>query len=120
MESQTIRVSKATRDILRDLAAKAQTTMAAIAEEAVKEYEQREFWENYFAGYNALRADPVAWADYDEFKRREDIAGWDRDPRSRVLVLRSCLLNATLERARAGRGSPDPAPSTNSRWARVS
>ena len=47
MESQTIRVSKATRDILRDLAAKAQTTMAAIAEEAVKEYEQREFWENY-------------------------------------------------------------------------
>jgi hypothetical protein len=69
MESQTIRVSKATRDILRDLAAKAQTTMAAIAEEAVKEYEQKKFWENYYAGYSALRADPVAWADYqDEMK----------------------------------------------------
>jgi hypothetical protein len=57
------------RDILRDLAAKAQTTMAAIAEEAVKEYEQKKFWENYYAGYTALRADPVAWADYqDEMK----------------------------------------------------
>jgi hypothetical protein len=69
MESQTIRVSKATGDILRDLAARAQTTMAAIAEEAVKEYEQKRFWENYYAGYNALRADPVAWADcQDEMK----------------------------------------------------
>ena len=69
MESQTIRVSKATRDILRDLAAKAQTTMAAIAEEAVREYERKKFWENYYAGYNALRADPIAWAEYqDEIK----------------------------------------------------
>jgi hypothetical protein len=30
-------------------------------------------------------------------------------PGARVLVLRSCSLYATLERARAGRGSPDPA-----------
>jgi hypothetical protein len=69
MESQTIRVSKATHDILRNLASKAQTTMAAIAEEAVKEYEQKKFWENYYAGYKALRADPIAWAEYqDEIK----------------------------------------------------
>ena len=72
MESQTIRVSKITRDILRDLAAKAQTTMAAIAEEAVKEYEQKKFWENYYAGYNALRADPVAWAEY-----QDEMRPWD-------------------------------------------
>ena len=45
--SQTIRVSKATRDITRNLAVKAGTTMAAIAEEAVKEYEKQKFWENY-------------------------------------------------------------------------
>ena len=32
-----------------------------------------------------------------------------RDPHLRVLMLRSCLLYATLERAPAGRGSPDPA-----------
>jgi hypothetical protein len=49
----------------------------------MKEYEQRKFWANYDAGYNALRADTVAWADYhDEMKRRENITGWDRDPRA--------------------------------------
>jgi hypothetical protein len=42
------------------------------------------------------------------------------DPRWRVLMLNSCMLYATLERARAGRGSLDPAQSTNPRWARVS
>jgi predicted transcriptional regulator len=69
MESQTIRVSKTTRDILHELAVKAGTTMAAIAEEAVKEYEKKKFWENYYAGYKALRADAIAWAEYqDEIK----------------------------------------------------
>jgi hypothetical protein len=69
MESQTIRVSKTSRDILRDLAVKAGTTMAAIAEEAVREYEQQKFWEHYYAGYKALRAEPIAWAEHkDEIK----------------------------------------------------
>jgi predicted transcriptional regulator len=69
MKSQTIRVSKTTRDILHELAVKAGTTMAAIAEEAVKEYEKKKFWENYYAGYKALRADANAWAEYqDELK----------------------------------------------------
>ncbi len=69
MDSQTIRVTKATRDILRDLAAKAQTTMTAIVEQAVKEYERKKFWEDYHAGYHALRSDPAAWAEYqDEVK----------------------------------------------------
>jgi len=72
MESQTIRVSKTTRDILRDLAVRAGTTMAAIAEEAVREYEKKKFWENYYAGYEALRADPIAWAAY-----QDEIKLWD-------------------------------------------
>ena len=72
MESQTIRVSTTTRDILRDLALKAGTTMAAIAEEAVKEYERKKFWENYYAGYKALKADPSAWAEY-----QDEIKLWD-------------------------------------------
>ena len=72
MESQTIRVSKTTRDILHDLAAKAGTNMAAIAEEAVKKYERKKFWENYYAGYKALRADPIASAEYED-----EIKLWD-------------------------------------------
>jgi predicted transcriptional regulator len=72
MESKTIRVSTTTRDILRDLALKAGTTMAAIAEEAVKEYERKKFWENYYAGYKALKADPIAWEEY-----QDEIKLWD-------------------------------------------
>jgi hypothetical protein len=72
MESQTIRVSKTTRDILRDLAVKGGTTMAAIAEEAVKQYEKKKFWENYHAGYKALRADPIAWSEY-----QDEVDLWD-------------------------------------------
>jgi hypothetical protein len=72
MERQTIRVSTTTRDILRDLALKAGTTMAAIAEEAVKEYERKKFWENYYSGYKALKADPSAWAEY-----QDEIKLWD-------------------------------------------
>jgi predicted transcriptional regulator len=64
MECQTIRVSKTTRDILRELAVKAGTTMAAIAEEAVKEYEKKKFRKNYCAGYKRLRAEAIAWAEY--------------------------------------------------------
>ena len=38
---------------------KAGTTMAAIAEEAVKEYEKKKFWGRYYyAGYKALASRP--------------------------------------------------------------
>jgi hypothetical protein len=46
--------------------------MAAIAEEAVKEYERKKFWENYYAGYKALKADPIAWEEY-----QDEIKFWD-------------------------------------------
>jgi predicted transcriptional regulator len=72
VQSQTIRVSKTTRDILRGLAVKEGSTMAAIAEEAVKEYQKKKFWENYYAGYRALRADPDAWAEHER-----EVELWD-------------------------------------------
>ena len=46
--------------------------MAAIAEEAARVYEKKKFWENYYAGYKGLRADPVAWAKY-----QDEIKLWD-------------------------------------------
>jgi predicted transcriptional regulator len=72
MESQTIRVSKMTRDILHNLAVKAGTTMSAVVEEAVREYEKKKFWENYYAGYEAVRADTAAWAEF-----QGDLTLWD-------------------------------------------
>jgi hypothetical protein len=62
MESQTIRVSKPTRDIT---GGEGGTTMAAFAQEADKEYEKQKFWKNYYAGYKGLRADAIAWAEYE-------------------------------------------------------
>jgi predicted transcriptional regulator len=72
MESATIRISKKTHETLRDLAAKAQTTMSSIVDEAVREYETSKYWQEYYAGYAALKANPEAWAEY-----QEEIRAWD-------------------------------------------
>jgi hypothetical protein len=72
MESQTIRISKKTHRTLRELAEEAGTSMTAILEAAVKEYQERRFWEELHAGYAALKADPEKWADY-----QKEIQAWD-------------------------------------------
>lgn len=72
MESQTIRISKKAHRTLRQLAEEAGTTMTAILETAVEEYERRRFWEELYAGYAALKADPEKWAEY-----QREIEAWD-------------------------------------------
>jgi predicted transcriptional regulator len=72
MESQTIRVSKKTHQTLRQLAEQAGTSMTAVLDAAVKEYQSRRFWDELDAGYAALRADPEKWADY-----QKEIEAWD-------------------------------------------
>jgi predicted transcriptional regulator len=72
MESQTIRISKKTHQTLRQLADEAGTSMTAILDEAVSEYQRKKYWEEYNAGYAALRADPEKWADY-----QKEIEAWD-------------------------------------------
>jgi hypothetical protein len=72
MESHTIRVNKKTLETIRELAEKAETTMTAIVEAAVQEYRTAEFWKEVNAGYAALRANPEAWADY-----QEEIRAWE-------------------------------------------
>jgi hypothetical protein len=66
MASRTIRVKNETYDILRDLAAEADTTIVAVLEKAVREYHRKKYWEEVDAGYARLRADPEAWAEYQE------------------------------------------------------
>jgi len=72
MDHHTIRVNKPTIDIVRELAAKAQTTMTAVVEAAVREYRANQFWKEVEAGYAALRANPEAWAEY-----QDEIRAWD-------------------------------------------
>jgi predicted transcriptional regulator len=72
MESQTIRVSKKTHQTLRQLADQAGTSMTAVLDAAVRDYQRNKYWEQYDAGYAALRADPEKWADY-----QKEIEAWD-------------------------------------------
>ena len=72
MDSLTIRVSRSTHGMLRDLADKTGDTMTDIVDRAVREYLRRCFWADYHAAYSALQADPQAWADL-----QDEVESWD-------------------------------------------
>jgi predicted transcriptional regulator len=72
-ESLTIRVSRSTHELLRDLAARSNATITAVVDEAVRDLQRKKFWEDFNAACEALRADPAVWADL----RQED-AVWDQ------------------------------------------
>ena len=57
-ESLTIRVSRSTHGLLRDLSDRTGETMTDIVDRAVREYQRRRFWEDYHAAYAAIQADP--------------------------------------------------------------
>jgi predicted transcriptional regulator len=71
MESLTIRVSRSTHALLRELADKADATMADVVDRAVRDYQRRQFWADYHTAYAALQADPTS-AEY-----RREIEAWD-------------------------------------------
>jgi predicted transcriptional regulator len=70
--SLTIRVSRSTHELLRDLAAKSNATITAVVDEAVLDLQRKKFWADFNAACEAIEADPVASADL----RRED-AAWE-------------------------------------------
>jgi hypothetical protein len=70
--SLTIRVSRSTHELLRDLAAKSNATITAVVDEAVRDLKRKKFWADFNAACEALEADPVAWADL----QQED-AAWE-------------------------------------------
>ena len=71
-ESLTIRVSRFTHGLLRDLAAKTNTTITAVVDQAVRDLQRKKFWAEFHAASEALRADPKAWAAY-----QAETAAWD-------------------------------------------
>jgi predicted transcriptional regulator len=72
MESLTIRVSRSTHGLLRELAEQTGDTMAEIVDRSVREYQRRRFWADYHAAYAAIQADPQARADL-----QGEVEGWD-------------------------------------------
>jgi predicted transcriptional regulator len=72
MDSLTIRVSRSTHALLRELAEKADATMADVVDRAVRDYQRRQFWADYHSAYAALQADPAAAAGL-----RHEVEAWD-------------------------------------------
>jgi predicted transcriptional regulator len=70
--SLTIRVSRSTHELLRDLADKSNATITALVDEAVRDLQRKKFWADFNAACEAVQADPAAWADL----RQED-AAWE-------------------------------------------
>ena len=89
-ESLTLRVNRTTHDLLKEIASESGETLTAIVDEAVKDLRKKRFWDAYDRASEALKADPVAWNEY-----QREIAEWD------------CTLSDGLEPehdAREGRG----------------
>jgi len=61
--STTIRVSEATRDRFARLADRTGRPMTQLLDEAADALERRVFFDQFSSRYDALRADPRAWAE---------------------------------------------------------
>ena len=64
MASTTIRVDAETHEILRELSREAGESLIETLRQAAKALWQRRFLKTVAAQMAALRADPVAWAEY--------------------------------------------------------
>jgi hypothetical protein len=72
MESLTVRNSRLSHSLLRELADESDETMMEVLDKALRSYRNATLLAGLEADYRALRDDPMAWAD--EVKERES---WD-------------------------------------------
>ena len=75
MVQTTVRITEATRQTLRELAAADRASMQAVLERAVEDYRRRRFLENVNAGYAALRSDATAWSEHERERDALDRIG---------------------------------------------
>jgi hypothetical protein len=66
MNGHSIRVCKSTHDTPRDLAARSKTSIGAIVDQAVEEFQRKRFWQEYTEGYAKLASQPEAWRGFHE------------------------------------------------------
>ena len=76
--STTIRVSEQTRDRFAKLAATTGRPMTELVADAADALERRVFFTQLAAGYETLRADPVAWNELEGERAGEAAALRDR------------------------------------------
>lgn len=73
MSQTTVRITRATRAKLREIARREQASMRWVLERAVEEYRRKRFMEAVNAGYAQLRADPAVWKAHEA-----EAALWER------------------------------------------
>ena len=72
MPSATIRISKSSREVLKQLAAQQGETMQAVLERSIEFYRRQRLLEETNRAYAALRQDPKQWAALEAERQ-----GWD-------------------------------------------
>jgi hypothetical protein len=72
MPSTTVRISEKSREALRALSEESGEPMQSILDKAIEEYQRKHFFEQLNADYEALGADPEAWAEY-----KKELELWD-------------------------------------------
>ena len=70
MASTSVRINKNTRLILRELAAKTNTSMQDIVQKAVEDYRRKKILEETNEAFSQLKNNPKAWQE-EEKERRE-------------------------------------------------
>jgi hypothetical protein len=63
MASTAVRVSAHTHELLRELAAATGESLQKVVERAVESYRREQFFAEFDAAFERLRADPAAWED---------------------------------------------------------
>lgn len=69
----TVRVDERLHATLRELAAEEHRSIGEVIAEAVKRYQDEQFWAGVNEDFARLKADPAAWADY-----QSELALWDQ------------------------------------------
>lgn len=73
----TVRVEPKLHATLRALAIAEQRPIGEVIEEAVDRYQKERFWKAMHEGFARLRADPVAWRDYQDEADLWDLVSGD-------------------------------------------
>jgi hypothetical protein len=84
MSAPTVRISEASRQVLKELAEQTDQTMMEVLDKALDAYRRKLFFERLNAGYAQLRADPEAWAEHLAERKQWDATlmdGLDPDER---------------------------------------
>lgn len=71
-DSLTVRISKKSHRLLRQLGEASGQSMLTVLDEALKAYRKKQLFDEANAAYEALRSDPKEWALYEQ-----EIEDWD-------------------------------------------